>query len=218
MYPYCHYSCWSCNTSISICTHIPIIDELLRTRRNKIYSNFFFIWKSEQRCYSFVEGCYIGNENKVSPICMSEFYWYSLFGCSIVSDSLKPRRLPYARLPCLSPSPGVCSNSCPLILISLLIEIQLLKTNQLTEKLTQGSREKGNSFLLPFLPVLGWKKSASFSPDGRSLCRNKIWWQGVFSPRQLSLVLMLSLFYPSEKYPPLARVILLRKTTNVHFK
>ena len=158
MYPYCHYPCWSCNTSVSICTYIPIIDVLLRTLRNKIYFNFFFIWKSEQRCYSFFEGCYIGNENKVSPICMSEFYWYSLlFSRSVDSDSLKPHRLPYARLPCLSPSPGVCSNSCPLILISLLIEIQLLKTNQLNEKLTQGSGEKGNSFLIPFLPVLGWK-------------------------------------------------------------
>ena len=33
-----------------------------------------------------------------------------LFSCSIVSDSLPP----HARLPCPSPSPRVCSNSCPL--------------------------------------------------------------------------------------------------------
>ena len=32
-----------------------------------------------------------------------------LFSCSVLSDSLK-----HARLPCPSPSPGVCSNSCPL--------------------------------------------------------------------------------------------------------
>ena len=31
-----------------------------------------------------------------------------------MSDSLKPRGLQYARLPCSSPSPGACSNSCPL--------------------------------------------------------------------------------------------------------
>ena len=29
-------------------------------------------------------------------------------------NSLRPHGLQYARLPCLSPAPGVCSNSCPL--------------------------------------------------------------------------------------------------------
>ena len=31
-----------------------------------------------------------------------------------MSDSLRPHGLQHARLPCPSPSPGVCSNSCPL--------------------------------------------------------------------------------------------------------
>ena len=31
-----------------------------------------------------------------------------------MSDSLRPQELQHARLPCPSPSPGVCSNSCPL--------------------------------------------------------------------------------------------------------
>ena len=31
-----------------------------------------------------------------------------------MSDSLQPHGLQHARLPCPSPSPGVCSNSCPL--------------------------------------------------------------------------------------------------------
>ena len=31
-----------------------------------------------------------------------------------MSDSLQPHGLQHARLPCLPPSPGVCSNSCPL--------------------------------------------------------------------------------------------------------
>ena len=35
------------------------------------------------------------------------------FGCSIVSDSLWLSRLPHARLPCTSPTPGLYSNSCP---------------------------------------------------------------------------------------------------------
>ena len=37
-----------------------------------------------------------------------------LFTCQVVSNSLRPHGLQHARLPCLSPSPRVCSNSCPL--------------------------------------------------------------------------------------------------------
>ena len=40
--------------------------------------------------------------------------WLLLFSCSIMSDSLWPRGLQHARLPCPSPSPRACSNSCPL--------------------------------------------------------------------------------------------------------
>ena len=37
-----------------------------------------------------------------------------LFSCLAVSDSLRPHGLQHARFPCSSPSPGACSNSCPL--------------------------------------------------------------------------------------------------------
>ena len=37
-----------------------------------------------------------------------------LFSCSVMSNSLQPHGLQHARLPCPSPSPRVCSNSCPL--------------------------------------------------------------------------------------------------------
>ena len=36
------------------------------------------------------------------------------FSCSVVSDSLQPHGLQHARVPCSSPSPRVCLNSCPL--------------------------------------------------------------------------------------------------------
>ena len=36
------------------------------------------------------------------------------FSCSVVSSSLQPHRLQHTRLPCPSPTPGACSNSCPL--------------------------------------------------------------------------------------------------------
>ena len=37
-----------------------------------------------------------------------------LFSCSVMSDSFRPHGLKHARLPCSSPSPRGCSNSCPL--------------------------------------------------------------------------------------------------------
>ena len=36
------------------------------------------------------------------------------FSCSVVSDSLWPHGLQQARPPCPSPTPGACSNPCPL--------------------------------------------------------------------------------------------------------
>ena len=43
-----------------------------------------------------------------------------LFSRSVVSDSLLSHGLQHARLSCPSPSPGVCSNSCPLSQCKLL--------------------------------------------------------------------------------------------------
>ena len=37
-----------------------------------------------------------------------------LFSCSVISNSLRPHGLQHTRLPCLSPTPGICSNSSPL--------------------------------------------------------------------------------------------------------
>ena len=39
---------------------------------------------------------------------------FSLFSHSVMSNSLWPHGLQHTRLPCLSPTPRVCSNSCPL--------------------------------------------------------------------------------------------------------
>ena len=45
----------------------------------------------------------------------SWFYQHiCLFSRSVVSDSLRAHGLQHDRLPCPSPSPGACSNSCPL--------------------------------------------------------------------------------------------------------
>ena len=40
--------------------------------------------------------------------------YFIKFRCSVVSDSLTPHGLQHTRLPCPSPSPKACQNSCPL--------------------------------------------------------------------------------------------------------
>ena len=42
-----------------------------------------------------------------------EYLSWVQFSCSVVSNSLRPHGLQHARLPCPSPTPGACSNSCP---------------------------------------------------------------------------------------------------------
>ena len=62
------------------------------------------------------------NKNRAGNFCLISSYsfWcftiiaYSIqFSHSVMSDSLQPHGLKYARPPCPSPTPGVYSNSCP---------------------------------------------------------------------------------------------------------
>ena len=46
---------------------------------------------------------------------MSRSFSLVLFGLSVMSDSLRPHGRQHTRLPCPSPTPGACSNSCPSI-------------------------------------------------------------------------------------------------------
>ena len=45
------------------------------------------------------------------PTSMVRCHLVHQFSCSVVSDSLQPHELQYARLPCPSPTPRACSNS-----------------------------------------------------------------------------------------------------------
>ena len=47
------------------------------------------------------------------PHTLSSIFKFVQFSHSVVSDSLRPHGLQHARLPCFSPTPGACSNSCP---------------------------------------------------------------------------------------------------------
>ena len=48
---------------------------------------------------------------KRTQVSSTPFIWVSH---SVMSNSLRPHGLQHTRLPCPSPSPGACSNSCPL--------------------------------------------------------------------------------------------------------
>ena len=45
---------------------------------------------------------------------MLSLFLLLLLICQVMSDSLRPHGLQHAMLPCPSPSPGMCPNSCPL--------------------------------------------------------------------------------------------------------
>ena len=65
--------------------------------------------------YNFTSS-FISSHLYLLPISSDSFCF--LYCCSLVtkslSNSLQPYGLQHTRLPCPSPSPGVCSNSCPL--------------------------------------------------------------------------------------------------------
>ena len=50
--------------------------------------------------------------NKIFHLCKQESLVQ--FSCSVMSDSLRPHGLQHARLPCPSPTPRACSDSCSL--------------------------------------------------------------------------------------------------------
>ena len=70
-----------------------------------LHLNFTFIY-----CSFFDRKLKIFNVKSIFFLSVSTL----LFSCSVLSNSLWPHGQQYARLPCPSPSLGVCSNSCPL--------------------------------------------------------------------------------------------------------
>ena len=89
-----------------------------------------------------------------------------LFSHSVLSDCLQPHGLQHARLPCPSPPPRACSNSCPLsqwchptILSSVIPFSHYLQSFpasgsfQMSQFFTSGSQSIGDSASASVLPV-----------------------------------------------------------------
>ena len=63
----------------------------------------------------YQEATYMDSETDCSQKQIWEFQFSSVhFSCSVMSNSLLPHGLQHAGFPCPSPTPGACSNSCPL--------------------------------------------------------------------------------------------------------
>ena len=91
-----------------------------------------------------------------------------LFSCSVMSDSLQPHGLQHTRLACPSPSPGACSNSCPLsqwchpAISSSVIPFSCLQTSPasgsflMSQLFTSGSQSIGASPSILSMNIQGW--------------------------------------------------------------
>ena len=94
-----------------------------------------------------------------------------LFSRSVMSHSLWPHRLQHARLPCPSPSPGACSNSCPSSwwwhptisssVVPFSSHLQTFPSSGsflMSQLLVSGSQSIGASASAPVLPmnIQGW--------------------------------------------------------------
>ena len=77
------------------------------------------------------------------------------FSHSVMSDSLPPHGLQYARLPSLSPTPRACSNSCPL--------------HQWCHPTTSSSVVPFSSFLQSFPAAGSFPMSQFFTSGGQSI-------------------------------------------------
>ena len=92
-------------------------------------------------------------------------YLLLLFSHSVVSDSLRAHGLQHTRLPCPSPSPRVCSDSCPLsqwchptisssvIPFSCLQSFPISEAFSMSKFFTSGGQSIGVSALVSVLPV-----------------------------------------------------------------
>ena len=109
--------------------------------------------------------------------------WSVPFSDSVVSDSSWPHRLQHARLPC--PSPGACSNSCPLsqwchptissfvVPFSSCLQLSQHQSFLMSHFFTSGGQHLGVSALASVLPTniqdwfpLGWTGWISLQSKG----------------------------------------------------
>ena len=103
-----------------------------------------------------------------TPFVWLQLLWLGRLLCRIVSDFSQSNGLKHSRLPCPSPSPGVCSGSCPLnqwchptislILCHSLLPLILpsIKVFSNGHLFTSGGQSIGASASVLPMSILGW--------------------------------------------------------------
>ena len=102
--------------------------------------------------------------------------WSVQFSRSVGSNSLRPHGLQHTRLPCPSPTPGACSNSCPLS--QSLLKLMSIKLVMLSNHLLLC-----HPLLLPpsFFPsIRSFQMSQFFASDGQSIRASASTFQWIF--------------------------------------
>ena len=84
---------------------------------------------------------------------------------SVSYSCLQPHGLQHARLPCPSPSPGVCSNSCPLSRLMPSNHLILCRPLLLLPSVFPSIRVFSNESALPIKWTEYWSFSFSISPS-----------------------------------------------------
>ena len=84
-----------------------------------------------------------------------------------MSDSLQPHGLQHARSPCLSPTPGVHPNSCPLKSVILSDHLILRRPLLLLPSMFPSIRVFSNKSVLPIRWPKYWSCSFSISPSNK---------------------------------------------------
>ena len=101
------------NQSITSC----LVSTLIAVTVSYVRSFFFFLL-----CPVLLVAQSLFQDAGYFSCCMHDLCFFSFsvvafnsvqFSCSVVSDSFRPHGLQHVRLPCPSPTPGACSNSCP---------------------------------------------------------------------------------------------------------
>ena len=143
------------------------------------------LWATLDQSWSTFDGPRLDGRKTRTEICKKKFIQFS---CSVMSDSLQPRFLQHFRLPCPSPTPGACSNSCPsswwchptisssiIPFSSCLQSFPPLGSFQMSQFFTSGGQSIGVSVSASVLQVniqdwfpLGWTGLISLQSKGLS--------------------------------------------------
>ena len=106
-----------------------------------------------------------------------------LFSHSVMSNSLRPRGLQHTRFPCPSPSPEICSNSCPLsqwchpTIVPFSSCLQSFPTSRsflMSWLVTSGDRSIGASASVLPVNIQGWfplELTGSISLQSNIICK-----------------------------------------------